>query len=148
MGNNLLKKNRLSLRKLQIKMTGRLQFNLSKIIDIDYGLLDLLRSMGVLNGEQIEIIQSNPITESRIWKMLDYIIKTSFEHQELFMTALERTQQKHVVNYIRLNGQRPTDNTDEWPINIGSEEAKIIDRQWSKLVELIDSRNGLLDEML
>ena len=80
----------------------RLKYRLSDIIEPDFGLLDQLLSLRVLTSRQLDDVQS----KKTIYKRNDALLKllTSEEHCDKFLTALQGTQQEHVVNFIKENG--------------------------------------------
>ena len=71
----------------------------------------------------------------------------SDENKDAFLNALEQTQPKHVPNYIRGKGKRVAKNGDDWPLLISTESNKMSANRLT-LIKLIDSRNGLLNEMI
>jgi len=75
---------------------------LSDIIEPDFGLLDQLLRLGVLTRRQLDEVQSERTVYRRNDALLDLL--TSEEQCDKFLTALHRTQQEHVVNFIRENG--------------------------------------------
>jgi len=115
------------------------------IIDINFGLLDELRTLQILTSEQREVTNSKQTISTRVGQLLDNVISLSNEQLEQFVKALELTNQKHVVNYIQSNGVRVNTNED-WPVYY-TQLIEVSDKIYSTLVEVIDSRNGLLDEL-
>jgi len=82
---------------------ARLKYRLSDIIEPDFGLLDELLSLDVLTDRQYAQVRSGYTTVyERNDALLDLL--TSEEQCDKFLTALRRTQQEHVVNFIRENG--------------------------------------------
>ena len=78
-------------------LSGRLR----SLLEPDYGLLDQLLGRRVLGREQYDVIRG--ITASvyqRNDQLLDYL-SASDTDTEALMTALEQTDQWHVVNFIR-----------------------------------------------
>jgi hypothetical protein len=71
----------------------------------------------------------------------------SHQQQKQFLVALFKTQQAHVNNFIVSNGRRPSADEQNWPL-YGTDDYNRIDLKWTELIELIDSVNGLLDEMV
>lgn len=116
------------------------------IIDIEC-LLDELRSSHIITYQQIELIQCKVPVCCQVAQLLDDVIAMPPETREGFLTALEKTGQKHVSNYIRANGTRTTEYADDWPLFV-TERMKEIDSNRSQLVDLVDCRNGLLDDMM
>ena len=80
----------------------RLNHRLSDIIEPDFGLLDQLVALDVLTFSQLDDVQSERTVNRRNDALLDLL--TSEEHCDKFLTALQRTQQEHVVNFIKENG--------------------------------------------
>jgi len=78
----------------------RLKYQLSDIIEPDFGLLDQLLSLRVLTRRQYDKVRSDDNEENDA--LLDLL--TSEEQCEKFLTALRRTQQEHVINFIKENG--------------------------------------------
>lgn len=121
-----------------------LRKQLVDIIEIQCGLLDILHSMGVLTYRQIEDITCKPTPGSQV----RHLLELSEIQSKRFLVALEMNQQTHVVNFIRDNGvEQQRSGTVDWPLRM-SKIYPDIERNWSKLIELLDCRNGLLDEML
>jgi len=81
----------------------RLKSRLSDIIEPDFGLLDQLLALGVLTYRQYAKIRSGDKTAyEQNDALLDLL--TSDEQCDKLLTALQRTQQQHVVNFIKENG--------------------------------------------
>ena len=80
----------------------RLKYRLSDIIEPDFGLLDELLSLRVLTSRQLDDVQSERTVYRRNDALLDLL--TSAEHCDKLLTALQRTQQEHVMNFIKENG--------------------------------------------
>jgi len=64
-----------------------------------------------------------------------------------FYDALNQTRQKHVYNFICGNGQRATDFGDDWPLYCYRTEISRLYKNRASFVQLVDSANGLLDNM-
>ena len=80
-----------------------LKYQLSDIIEPDFGLLDQLLALGVLTYRQYTKVRSGDKTAyEQNDALLDLL--TSEEQCNKFLTALQRTQQQHVVNFIKENG--------------------------------------------
>jgi hypothetical protein len=88
--------------------------------DLDHGLLDNLRNERILSRKQIRTIQSRPTKQKKIDQLLNYVRGRS---EEQLLAALDGPGEVYKIK-------------------------KSIDQHWTKLIDLIDSRNGLLDEML
>jgi len=81
----------------------RLEYRLSDIIEPDFGLLDELVTLDVLTQRQYDKVRSdNKTAYEENDALLDLL--TSEEQCDKFLTALQRTQQQHVVNFIKENG--------------------------------------------
>ena len=81
----------------------KLKSRLSDIIEPDFGLLDELLRLGVLTRKQYSDIRSEVrAAYRRTDAVLDLL--TSEEQCKKFLTALRRTQQLHVVNFIVPHG--------------------------------------------
>ena len=80
----------------------QLKSQLSDIIEPDFGLLDELVTLDVLTDRELDDVQS----ERTVYRRNDALLAllTSEEQCKKFLTALHRTQQQHVVNFIRENG--------------------------------------------
>ena len=91
----------------------KLRSRLSDIVEPDFGLLDQLLSLGVLARRQYDDIRSERrAAYRRTDAVLDLL--TSEEQCNQFITALQRTDQQHVINYIKQNGgQTDSDFIDE-----------------------------------
>jgi len=80
----------------------RLKSQLSDIIEPDFGLLDELVTLDMLTLSQLDEVQSKRTVNRRNDALLKLL--TSEEYCDKFLTALQRTQQEHVVNFIKENG--------------------------------------------
>jgi len=80
----------------------RLKPQLSVIMKADYRLVGELLRLRVLTARQHADIMSERMGRRRNDALLDLL--TSEELCNRFMTALQRTQQQHVANYIQENG--------------------------------------------
>jgi len=79
----------------------RLKSQLSDIIEPDFGLLDQLVRLDVLSLSQLDEVQS----KRTVNRQNDALLKLlTSEDCDKFLTALQRTHQEHVVNFIRENG--------------------------------------------
>ena len=80
----------------------RLKSDLANIIEPDFGLLDELLSLDVLTRRQYATVRSERTVFDRNDALLDLLVS---EHQcDMFVTALQRTGQRHVVHFVRQNG--------------------------------------------
>ena len=118
------------------------------IIDIQCGLLDEMASLNILSHEDLDAITCQRAIYGKINKLLDDVVAMSSDQQEQFLLALEQTNQGHVSQYIKLDGIPPENDADDWPVRACEEEMRLIEVNRPKFIELVDSRNGLLDEML
>lgn len=123
--------------------------DLLAIIDVDFGLLNLLESSDLLTSDQIEDAKCKPTTGGRIDCLLNYVSSFQESKIEEFLSALEHTQQVHVAKYIRCHGRLSETDLDrnEWPFQKCEAEFKCYKSNWSKLVDFIDSEYGLIDEL-
>jgi len=130
--------------------TKHLVHNLSAIVNIDYGLLDALFSHGVLTGKQVEHIKEKTTHVGKAIQLIDEITSGSNakKNEEQFLTVLDETQQSYVSNFIRSFGHRTADHGDDWPLHYCPTERHKFVGNCVKLIDLVDSRNGLLEEML
>ena len=80
----------------------RLRSRLETIIEPDFGLLDELLSLEVLTRPQLADVQSERTVYRRTGAVLDLLV--SEQQCDEFVTALQRTDQKHVVNFVTQNG--------------------------------------------
>jgi len=81
-----------------------LRYRLLEMIEPDFGLLDQLLTLRMLTIRQYAQITRGgyKTVYGRNDALLDLL--TSDEQCEKFLTALQRTQQQHVVNFINENG--------------------------------------------
>ena len=123
---------------------------LTKITTTSFGLLDVIESKNVLTPGQIELIREKNAETNRTRQLFLEISSgnLSYETEEQFFIALDQTQHKHVSNFIRGKAKRKADYGDDWPFFCDFGEQAILKRNRPKLIEFIDSENGLLDEML
>jgi hypothetical protein len=124
-----------------------LRHDLEFIIEIAYGLLDVLTSMKILTQQQVEAIRSKRMTSEKISQLLDFAIEMSPDQQRLFLEALENTQQSHVVAYVLRGGGNGL-TEQNWPLFASEERIGILDKHRPRLIELLDPGNGLVDELL
>ena len=83
----------------------RLKSDLANIIEPDFGLLDQLLRLEVLDRRQLAKVRSGDKTVyERNDALLDLLV--SEDQCDKLLTALKRTGQQHVVNYIEQNGGR------------------------------------------
>ena len=77
------------------------------MIELEYGLLDDLVSRGVVDLEEVKVIESNPADLARRKHLLDVILgKGLTQYQSELVQALERTRQRHVGLFIEQNGRK------------------------------------------
>jgi len=88
--------------------TMRLKSALSDIVEPDFGLLDELLRLMVLTRRQYDDIRSEKRAAYRRSEAVLDLLETE-DQCDKFVTALQRTDQQHVVNFITQNGgQRPS----------------------------------------
>ena len=118
------------------------------IITTQYGLLDVLVSNEVLTYGQVSLIKEKDSSSGQVIQLLEEITRQflSEGRKEAFLNALDQTHQKHVSNYLRGKGKRAAEYGDDWPLYYGTESHSITVNN-SKLIGLIDPRNGLMDEI-
>jgi len=83
--------------------TMRLKSALSNVVEPDFGLLDELLRLSVLTGRQYDDIRSEKRAAYRRSEAVLDLLKTE-DQCDKFVTALQRTDQQHVVNLITQNG--------------------------------------------
>jgi len=126
-----------------------LKIDLLYMINIDNGLLDALVHDGLLTEQQVEVIQEPSSYYEQISRMIETIMAqaVSDDIMNQFLRVLDQMQHKHVSNYVRGEGQWASDFEDYWPVYHCQTERSLMEQNFSKFIESIDSRNGLLDEM-
>ena len=77
---------------------------LSKLIEPDFGLLDELLASEVLTRRQCSHIRTLGTRYTQNDQLLDIIVDKPAGSHELFLKALEESNQRHIVNYITFNG--------------------------------------------
>jgi len=79
-----------------------LKYRLAEFIEPDFGLLDHLLGLHVLNLRQFADVRS----ERTVYRRNDALLELlkSEDQCEKFLRALERTDQPHVVNFVTQNG--------------------------------------------
>ena len=98
-----------------------LKSSLPNLIDPDFGFLDHLRSLQVLTPRQIADVRS----ERTVYRRNDAVLEllTSEDQCDKFLTALQRTGQQHVVNFITHNrGQKHNVVTSVSSVKSGEEQ--------------------------
>ena len=75
---------------------------LASIIEPDFGLLDELLAVNVLDRRQLADVRSERTVYRRNDAMLDLLV--SEDQCDKFLKALERTGQQHIANFITQNG--------------------------------------------
>jgi len=83
-----------------------LKSSLAYFIEPDFGLLDHLLGLHVLNLRQLNDVRSERTVNRRNDALLDLL--TSEVHCVKFLKALQRTNQQHVVNFITKTGGQIT----------------------------------------
>jgi len=84
----------------------KLRSELTNFIEPDFGLLDQLLSLNVLTRFELADVRSERTVYRRNKAFLELI--TSEDQCRKLLTALERTGQQHVVNFITQNGGQET----------------------------------------
>jgi len=84
-----------------LAVVTRLKSQLSELIEPDFGLLDQLFSLKVLTNRQFASIHSKPTVFERNDALLELL--TSEDNCCKLLTALQRTYQQQVVNFITQN---------------------------------------------
>ena len=123
-----------------------LRTDLLKFMSFEDGLLRELRTLDVITLEQVEAIRSRQTRDSEVDQLLTIVAGLPDTKQEGFLVALSNSQLTHVSAYMRANGNLFLINRDLWPLYLCS-EFRIIEKRWVKLIELIDCKCGLLDEL-
>ena len=121
--------------------------NLTQLIDVQHGLPGELLALKVLTLQQIETINSQTATENKVNKLLDYVICFSLTQRKLFFKALYQNGQSHINNYIIANGSCTEENNENWPLVLDPTCDNFFEK-WPKVTNILDTTNGLLDEML
>jgi len=99
-----------------------LKSSLADFIEPDFGLLHELLRLDVLTKRQVAGVRSERTVYDRNDALLDLL--TSEEQCVKFLTALQRTGQHHVVNFITQNGGQKHTNVVTYLVNVlyGEEE--------------------------
>jgi len=124
---------------------------LRRIFSLEYGLLDELVVRGVLSSEQVEHIQENSTQQSRIVWFIEELIGDPHRltrNVNRFYGALNHAHHKHVANFIKSDGIRLAEYGEHWPLICCDSEIRRLDNYRDSFIELVDTRCGLLDEML
>jgi len=85
-----------------VSAIATLKSSIANLLEPDFGLLDHLRRLHVLNLRQIADVRSERTVFRRNDALLELL--TSEDQCDKFLTALQRTGQQHVVNFINQNG--------------------------------------------
>ena len=86
---------------------ARIHRNLAKLVRViepDYGLMEELLSMGLLDEIQIANIRGGTNIYEQNNRLLEYFQNKSDDDCQQFLTALTNSKQRHVVNYIEHDG--------------------------------------------
>jgi len=81
---------------------SRLKSALTNIVEPDFGLLDELLSLEVLTLPELADVRSERTVYRRTAALLNLL--RAEEQCNKFLTALQRTQQPHIVNFVEQNG--------------------------------------------
>jgi hypothetical protein len=120
---------------------------LIEIINCDHSLLDEMKRKRLISHRQREDLLRKISNFDAAEQLFEYVVKMSAAQHENFLVALDEAGQQHVANYIRENGNRTAACEDNWPL-ADSEFLSDLENNWSQLIDIVDSRNGLLDELL
>jgi len=126
------------------------KYDLMYIMSTQFGLLDELLSNNVLTSTQVVHIEEKVTKTGQVVQLLLEITRETLSNdkKDAFFNVLDSTQQKHVSNLIRCRGQLTAEFRDEWPLYLCKTELQQLEINKPKLIVLIDSFNGLLDEMM
>ena len=80
---------------------ARLKSCLTNILEPDFGLQDELVGLKVLTRHDVADVRCEGTVQRRCEAVLDLLV--SEQQCRRFMTALQRTDQQHVVNFITQN---------------------------------------------
>ena len=81
---------------------------LSDLIETDAGLLTGLRDVDVLTCEQFDDVISQKIQSKKNDRLLDYLLNNYVGDFSEVMKVLEKTDQKHIMNFISSGGGKFT----------------------------------------
>ena len=87
---------------MAMEIIVRLKSALTNIVEPDFGLLDELLSLEVLTRPELADVCSERTVYRRNAALFDLL--TSQDQCDKFLKALERTGQRHIVNFITRNG--------------------------------------------
>jgi hypothetical protein len=73
---------------------------LKNVIEPNFGLIEHLSSLNVLDSSEAETVRSKQTTTSRNEQILEYMLNKRWTDGVAFMIALMVNCQQHVVNYI------------------------------------------------
>lgn len=128
------------------------RFNdLKHMIEPDSQLFGELRAKSVLTPDEIDTVRrTGNSVNGEVGKILDYIIGKSAKSEDAgqsFLECLREACQGHVANYIRHHVGAPDAvySEDEWPLYDSNVSA--LETNWTTLVDLLDTRSGLLDDL-
>lgn len=124
-----------------------LRSDLVDLVNLRHGLLDSMLRHNVLTFAQCEAIRTTSSDVDAVNQLLDHVVRSTSGKQEQFLVALNKSRQKHVSNYIRSSDGVRT-SIDDWPLLKSESEIRMWDWNRSTFVELVDAKNGLLDELL
>lgn len=79
----------------------RLKRRLEDVVEPDYDLLPQLISLYVLSDREYNTIKAEQTVHEKVGKLVDCLSNKSEAFCERFLEALNRTEQKHVVHFIR-----------------------------------------------
>jgi len=81
----------------------KLKYRLSNIVEPDFGLLDELLSLEVLNRREYDDVRSERRAAYRRSKAILHLLTTEDQCGK-FLKALQRTGQQHIVNFVTQSG--------------------------------------------
>ena len=78
--------------------------SLREMIEIDFGLLDELHRVHCLTSSQLKEINEKETTLKRTNCLLSFIYRLSPKKYDMFLEALKKCNQQHIVNFIEYDG--------------------------------------------
>lgn len=82
----------------------RLRLDLSHFIEPDMRLLTVMCRGGILTHDQFDDIDGQPNVNNKTLKLLHYILNCYNGDIVNVLNALEESDQKHIVNFIKSGG--------------------------------------------
>jgi len=128
-------------------------YQLSKCVDPENGLLEVLVSAGVLNDGESERIRSKGIVRDVAMELLTTVMRKSDGSFDKFVSALRSTKQDHAA-LLREDGSGRTAKTGndenmkpEMP-PMPNERRDVLSRKLNRLWECLDPGSGILDALV